>query len=401
MPYAWRAIKAHQNYTYYLAAMEFGEIDRLVVLPKDGDDDVADFLLPEDEGSPEMQRELNLPRVKKALVPYLLEAPDAFFSALTLFIVPRDLTDLTEGKDYKFVPQELGSDEGRLEIHSGCVLFPGDGQHRAAAIKLALRKKPSIASKKIPVVLIPYTDQDTVRQVFSDLNLNAKPVNKTIGIAFDSRMLYTQVSKITAESVELFKGKVNRRTNSLPGKAPYVITLNTIAEVNKLLMQALFWPDKPTKDIELIREDNEAEVAEVAERLLPLWDLFIEEVSPWHSVTMNQLAPWQAREQSVSAHGIGWQAIGHVANVIIRAYPKTWEDELRTLLASVDWNRGHPGWQGTAVLGNRVNNTSSSVRAAAGYILECGHIEHELAQPYYQALANERGNHNPENVTIA
>ena len=54
-----------------------------------------------------------------------------------------------------------------------------------------------------------------VRQLFSDLNRNAKPVNKTIGLSFEMRDPMALAAKAVADEVPLFKGRVNRRSNSL------------------------------------------------------------------------------------------------------------------------------------------------------------------------------------------
>ena len=126
-----------------------------------------------------MQRKLNWKRVRDEMVPYL-KNPDAFYSSISLFIIPRDFKEVEEGKGYEFKPSTgLGSDLGTLEIDSSMILFPADGQHRVGSIKEILNPKnadydPDVANVTLPVILIPFRSREQVRQFFADLNQNAK-----------------------------------------------------------------------------------------------------------------------------------------------------------------------------------------------------------------------------------
>ena len=94
-------------------------------------------------------------------------------------------------------------------------LFPADGQHRAKAAMDAIRANPALAKEAVPVVLVPFGNSDQVRQLL-DLNLNAKPVSKTTGYDFETRDPLAVISKKVGEEVTLFRGRVNRLSNSLP-----------------------------------------------------------------------------------------------------------------------------------------------------------------------------------------
>ena len=99
------------------------------------------------------------------------------------------------------------------------------------------------------MVFIPFKEKHQVRQVFADLNLNAKPVNKTIGLAFDTRDPIANLSKRVADEVPLFReGRVNMRTNSLAQTALQVITMNTLYEDNKWLLLGLQDGEDKVKD---------------------------------------------------------------------------------------------------------------------------------------------------------
>lgn len=379
--YTYPAVKSTQKSTeFYLTSLPFSAIDRLVVLPED---DLGIQLLSDEE---DMQRKISWARVRKEMKAYLLEVPDSFYSSLTLFILPRHLERAVNGQDYDFVPAaqaspipfagraEGNNEIGMLALDDGVLLFPGDGQHRAASIKEALRSDPSLSDVRVPVVLIPYRDPDQVRQLFADLNLNAKPVNKTIGYAFETRDPLAIISKQVGETVPLFADRVNFRSNSLPASSDYVITLNTLVEGNSALLAALYPNGKFAELRSRVRSEASKGGASAAEeavqRLALVWETAIDALEPWAEVQNEELKPGEVREDYVFAHGIGWQALALAAAALIRHDPEHWSERLTETLEDIDWSRSNPEWQGVAMVGTRMNNTGPGVRATAGYILE-------------------------------
>jgi DGQHR domain-containing protein len=347
-----------------------------------------------------MQRKLNWARVKGDMKEYLVENPNAFYSALTLFIVPLDLSPLKEGVDYIFNldPTDEDKTRGTLKIFGTSVLFPGDGQHRAASIREAVKQDRQLATVQVPVVFIPFKDKHQVRQVFADLNLNAKLATKTIGLAFDTRDPIATLSKRVADEVPLFRGdtegRVNMGTNSLAKTAPHVITLNTLYEANKCLLSGLQGGEDKVKDhVQDIAflSPSDASVGQKAEPLVKAWEVIINSLPGWQEVMDKTLSAGAVRDQYVSAHGLGWQAIAHAAGAIIRTEPDKWGQVLAGCLSSIDWKRSNRDWQGVAMIGSRVNNTGPGIRTTAGYILKQAGVSGKHAQPYLDALERSSG----------
>ena len=313
------------------------------------------------------------------LISYLTEVPDHFFSALTLIILPRDLDRqateafgaLSDGHwDYYFekIPQAGPGREVAGVIHlSGAVrLFPADGQHRLRAAIDALKLSPDLAREEVPVVLIPYRDRDQIRQLFADLNLNAKPVNKTVGYALDSRDRVARLAKSVGAEVPLFKGRVNRMSNSLPRSSAHVITLNTLVECTRILMAAWFGvQDRPGLD-EAIRAD----LTTAQRHALEAWRGLVEPfLSDWQPVVEG--VPGSAgrlREEYVFPHGLGWLSLATFAAELYTADPGTWLERFKTTVTSIDWSKKNPAWEGVATLGGAVNNTASAVKATARFL---------------------------------
>jgi DNA sulfur modification protein DndB len=360
MPTTLNVIRGTQRtHTFYCANLEYGEIANLVVLPEEF---LGDALFDQEET---MQRKLSWPRVNGVMKDYLLRNDDAFFSSLTLFIVPRDENPLEEGEGYDFKPfKDDDPSAGVLTLRSTVVLFPADGQHRAAAIKIALKERPKLASQQIPVVLVPYERKPVVRQMFSDLNLNAKPVSKTVGYALETRDPLTLLAKAVAKAVPLFGDRVNYNSNSLPDSSVHVITLNTLrAGTEKLCEEGL------GLDFSSI---GRGAVPDRKSEIVDLWNLIIDSFPQWKTVLEKSGKAGALRKEFVFPHGIGWQAIAWAVGIMAAEERSAGRDpakKIRKVLKAIDWKRTNRDFQSVAMVGDRVNNTGPGIRSLAGYIL--------------------------------
>src|SRR5262245_2766705 len=160
------------NKDYYLGTMTFAGVRRNVLMP---DDKQWDILFGDEEMGEGAQRKLSPSRIKNDIVPYIVENPDAFFSSLTLIMVPMGAREpLQEGRHYHFRPDKDANgnplETGVLEFEDHVLLFPADGMHRSAAIIEALAEggdtSRRLADQRISVVLIPYHQPEEVRQLF-------------------------------------------------------------------------------------------------------------------------------------------------------------------------------------------------------------------------------------------
>jgi DGQHR domain-containing protein len=371
------ALEGHQGeHRYFLTAMKWGQLDQLLVFHDELDD------LDEDN---RMQRGLARKRIGD-LVEYLQEAPDHFFSALTLIVLPREL----DREASETVDEEDGGDEpdfyferaekkgpakqifGTLYLSGDVRLFPADGQHRAYAAREALRLDPSLAKEEVPVVLVPFRDAPQVRQLFSDLNLNAKPVSKTTGYDFETRDPLALIAKRVGLTVALFKSRVNRTSNSLPRSSANVISLNTLVSGTKTILEALAKSAGVTYD-EYVDDEDMATVEVAA-----VWEVIVDAFATYWADVLNDVdgAAGQVREDYVFAHGLGWLALAQAAANIITQHPVDWERRFRKAVKTFNWDRTDPVWTGNAVIHNpatgtyRVNNTAPAVKQLAELVTQ-------------------------------
>jgi DGQHR domain-containing protein len=380
--------EGHQGiHRYFTGALRWGQLERMLVFP----DDLGDL-----DDDQRMQRGLAKRRLGD-LAEYLTEADDHFFSAITLIMLPRELdqeaveySEYTDDEwDYKFEPDEKkfpGQHKpGTLYMGDGLRLFPADGQHRAMAAILAMNNgHPEIGKEEVPVVLVPYQGPTRVRQLFSDLNLNAKPVSKTTGYDFESRDPVVLITKAVADRVELFRGRVNRHSNSLGGTSAQVITLNTLVQGSTSLIRGLALSSHP----ELVAPEGSARQqvkaaenkavkqyladknqTEVINEVASAWDSIIAPFSHyWNSVTSGEeRAAGKLRDEYLFPHGLGWLGLAEAAADLMVRYGDDWPDRFADAVTSLGWTRDDPAWVGKATIYNedtdvyRVNNTRPAI----------------------------------------
>jgi DGQHR domain-containing protein len=389
MPHTIKVVKGQFFGTpYWSGKMKVAAVDRI----RPPDDEFWDHIFDPVERA---QRELNKRRIIDEMVPYLLnKASHPFFSAITVILVPVEGTQLKEKVDYTFTPIGGDSDVGILEIQDQVLMFPADGQHRREAMAQAFLADRTIHSQEVPVIFMPFEGIDRVRQLFADLNLNAKPVNKTIGLAYDSRDPVVIVAKRVMRDVTLFDNgkRVNTKSNSLAAKSPAVISLNTLVEGTQDILAALL-NEKIKKlrnhpelrAIENLEPGDDA-VSGIAGRVANVWNVIIDAFPQWQEVVEGRRTPGQLRdgvkangetveEGFVFPFGLGWQALALIAAAIIRVDGDAWGPELKRAIKCVDWVKG-PKWNGIAMVQDRVNNTGPGIKATAGYVLsEAGYAD--------------------------
>src|SRR4051812_47175789 len=126
---------------FYCSVLTYGEAARLIQFVEDVDD-----WSNETDPESKIQRRLNVARVEREMVPYLLTVPDHFYSALTVEIRPA----MGEGFDGHVPFEATGPSIGRmawgqLVLDGTETLYALDGQHRLKSIQLALRQRPELA----------------------------------------------------------------------------------------------------------------------------------------------------------------------------------------------------------------------------------------------------------------
>ena len=298
------------------------------------------FLFNEDEMVPELraQRQLNKARLPE-LARYVLGNPNDYcFSAITASV----------DADVKFEPfsdDPEGKRMGVLRIPMSARFVLNDGQHRRAAIELAMRENPAIGDESIAVVF--FLDQGLARcqQMFADLNRYAIRPARSLGVLYDHRDDKAQLAKLLVARSPVFRDVVEMERTTLAPRSRRLFTLSAIYTATAALLTNI--------DV----EGPEPRAALAAE----FWETVAAQLPQWSQVQQGKLTAGEVREDFLHSHGVVLQALGRVGNSLLHHQSKDWKKVL-TKLSDVDWRRGNAGlWEGRAMIGGRVSKAQQNV----------------------------------------
>lgn len=305
------------------------------------------FIFDEDELPPELraQRVLNKGRLP-ALSKYILDNPgDYVFSALT--------ASVDGNMDFEsHAPDGADFRTGHLHIPMDSRFLINDGQHRRAAIELALKENPDLGEETIAVVFFHDDGLARSQQMFADLNRHAVRPARSIGVLYDHRDLSSQVVRVMAGRSRIFKGYVEMEKSNLSARSRMMFTLSALYYGTQALLQGL----------ELTPEA----AADLAQSY---WEAIDETVPEWAMVRSRDLSAKEMRRDFIHSHGIALHALGRIGNSLFResTAPSKWKKQL-TPLKKVDWARSNTDWEGRAIVGGRVSKSHQNVTLTVNYL---------------------------------
>jgi DNA sulfur modification protein DndB len=336
---------------YFSSIMTLGEAARLIQYVEEVDDWTS-------ETPPELklQRKLNIQRVEREMVPYLVQSPDHFYSALTVEVRPAPY----EGEQAPLAFEERGSFPGgaafgMLTLDGTETLYALDGQHRLKSIELAIRQKPELAREHIVVVLVPFRAVVRSQAMFSDLKRYARATSKSASLLFTHREKTARVAKRLAHEVPLLRDRVEMDRTSLSKNAKQFITLSTLYEMTRALIRE---HDEET-------DDEQEHVDELAE----IWAVLTDTIKEWGDIAASREHPARLRHRYLHGHGITQQAIGLVVARARRECGDGWVEVVRRL-GGLDWQLANTEWHAVALHGGQVTNTSTGIHRLAELLAE-------------------------------
>src|SRR6185312_9051065 len=172
------------------------------------------------------QRLINRARVP-AIARYIVEHPkDYVLSALCASVDgPLDFTTLEPSGALRTV--------GQLRISMTATLLINDGQHRRAAIEVALRERPSLADESIAIVVFADRGLMRAQQMFSDLNLHAIRPSKSIGVLYNHRDPFATLVREVTRAIPLFRDFVDLERTSISNRALKLFTLSSLYQATQ------------------------------------------------------------------------------------------------------------------------------------------------------------------------
>jgi DNA sulfur modification protein DndB len=205
------------DWYYYVALLSFNEVAKRIKLPSEIDTyykEKEDLRLGD-----WIQRDLEKNRTKN-IVDYLKNQPQHFFNSLILGIYEgnpswQDL-NISTNKMYENLDESkmeyLSRTFGLLTLEGSEDIFPIDGQHRAIAIREAVKANSKIGQEEITVIFVGHkTDQEgkiRTRRLFSTLNKYAKPVSQSEIIALSEDNNCAVITRELVDNFPLLKNKI-------------------------------------------------------------------------------------------------------------------------------------------------------------------------------------------------
>ena len=245
------------------------------------------FLFNEEELVPELraQRQLNRARLPE-MARYVTENIDDYvFSAITVSIDAKvAFEQLAEEGDASRI--------GLLHIPMSARFIINDGQHRRAAIEMALRKHPELGDESIAVVFFLDVGLERSQQMFADLNRYAIRPSKSLGVLYDYRDDTAQLTKSMVINSPVFRGVVEMEKTALSKRSRRLFTLSAIYTATADLL----------KDIDI--EDVGKRTAFVTS----FWQEVAKQFKEWELVRDGQLTAGEVRSKFIHTHGVVLQA---------------------------------------------------------------------------------------------
>ncbi len=305
------------------------------------------FVYDEKEVPPELraQRTLNKSRIPE-IASYLINNEfDYTFSALTASI---------NGK-VEFKPLDntgTAQNLGTLSIPMDAQILINDGQHRRAAIELAIKEKPELGYDSISVVF--FIDEGLTRsqQMFADLNKHAVRPSSSISTLYDYRDPMSALARQLVEEVSVFSNMTEMEKSSISNRSVKLFTLSSIKNASKALL------NKRKHDI---FDDDEFL------RASDFWNEVGNNMPDWGNAKRKKLTTSELREKYIHAHGVFLQAMGIIGASIIENYPNNWKKKLQ-ILSKIDWARTNREWEGRAMIRGRISKARTNVTLTGNLI---------------------------------
>jgi DNA sulfur modification protein DndB len=306
------------------------------------------FLFDDDELSPHLraQRTLNRARIPE-ISKYILSNRDSYtFSAITASI--DGITSFEAISDDSAV-ERLGF----LKVDMNAQFIINDGQHRRAAIEMALKEDPSIGDETIAVVFFLDHGLSRSQQMFADLNRHAVRPAKSLGLLYDHRNETAKIGKLTALTCSPLKGLVEFERTSLSERSRKLFTLSSLSSATQ----------------ELLAGAEFNNIDEAVEQAGAFWTALFELIPEWQLVRSSKMTSGEIRKDFVHSHGVLLQAFGKVGSAIRLNSKGEPNFKILDKIGSLDFQRSNVrDWEGRVMIGGRMSKASNSVVLASSLI---------------------------------
>lgn len=304
-------------------------------------------------------RSLNRTRVQE-IAHYILNNPqDYIFSAITASI---------DADVYlKFEPiatEGEGRKIGRLRVPMDARFSIQDGQHRKAALELALKQNPELGYETVAVIFFWDIGLERSQQIFSDLNRYSVRSDNSLNILYDHRDEKVRLVREVVKRVRVFRVLTDVERSSLPSRSGKLFTLGNLYQATiALLVNHFHFPHQKRKGKKGVsakagKDDLFFEQLELA---VKYWQTVSSYLPEWEQVLEKKVSAGEVRRDYVHCDRTVLTSLGEIGAILISIYPADWAEYLKRL-AKIDWSRSNVEWQ------RRISQSRSSVSRVSSYL---------------------------------
>jgi DNA sulfur modification protein DndB len=220
-----------------------------------------------------------------------------------------------------------------------------DGQHRRAAIEMALRESPSLGDESIAVVFFVDLGLERCQQMFADLNRHAVRPSRSLGVLYDHRDDLSRLTKLVVLRSEFFRDIVEMERSTLSPRSRKLFTLSALYNGTNALLDQMQIPDLQAG-------------SQIA---IEFWEAVAKFFPEWQLVRDRRMVAGDVRQDFIHSHGIVLHALGISGNVLLHQHPSAWKTRLKGL-KKIDWSRNNAKlWEGRAMIGGQVSKAAKNV----------------------------------------
>ena len=253
-----------------------------------------------------------------------------------------------------------------------------DGQHRFLSMRAALgleqnytryalayEKQQILADENIAVIFYVFKEDkkgvNWSQQYFHDLNCLGVSTSRSLGIKFDKRTPINRLAVRLSERAIPFVGRIEMEERQCGPNNQNLFTLSALKNANKYLLE----------------EVSDENLTEKYDEALDYWNKVGDIFPEWTELPGNKV-----RNIYVHGYGVILSALGLLGRYLLQDSSDGYENLLQRL-KGIDWSKwqvrkdgtiltsedgkriGNPSWNGFAMNGSVIQNTTSNIRHTA------------------------------------
>ena len=265
-------------------------------------------------------------------------APDQQVPDPQDYILPPIIASIDGDVQFKPLSEERDALQvGILQIPESADMIINDGQHRCAAIKHAVERRPDLKMETLGVVFYIDRGVKRARQMFSDLNGHPIRTNRNITTTFDSRPHLSAVTKYTIDRCNILRDRVELFASSCAVGSPRIFTISALDKAHGLLLR------------DLLAQNLEQD----ASICIRFWSVLEQCLPQVDAMVAGKVMAQDIKETYFYPYSIALQGLAATVNQLIKERPKRWETDLLAV-GRLDWRRSNTAWEGRAMNAGRL-----------------------------------------------